>query len=372
MADENVAVAVDPSEAAGNQNNSTTLEALGDNIEAIITPDTTPPQGTSDSTPTPTESVIPQAQPIPAQPATITDAVVQTVTDPSQAQTPSTEPAAEPATVDDGLAERLRQDNAGMQKVLDLMGIDADKREYLSKGLMTADDILKGLTAHTQAIQPAATPVETAQSTETQIPLSQRLSNLKTAISGKTGDVEPDEYRSQMSEALGVIESLATELDSQKKDNEQIKVDNQQADLVNWQKGNMAIVHGAVEKAEFYAGMEPEIQTRIKSLVMGSVNEGVSALANHSDATVRAKALSPEAFAYVAQQTITDFAKILGVSHKAGSAAAVGNIQANPKTVNPISAGDGTNVVQKPQPNFTLESLEANTKAFLEAAQATV
>lgn len=368
MANKEVAGTTDPSEEAGSQNTSTTLDALGANIEAIVTPDPAP-QGTSDSTPTPAESVIPQAQP-----ANISEVVAQTVTEPSQAQAPSTEPAAEPTTVDDGLAERLRQDNAGMQKILDGLGIDADKREYLKSGLMDAKDILASLTAHTQTILPTAQTgqIPTAQPTETQVPLSQTLTNLETSLSNIDGEVSSDIYQSQMKEVVAGLKTVATELDSQKKDNEQIRADTQQTDLVNWQQSNMNIVHGAVEKATFYDGMKPEMQARVKSLIMGSVNEGVSALANHADATIRAKALSPQAFAYVAQQTINDFNQLLGTTRQTGVDAAVLNIQGNPQSVNPISSGTGTSVVQAPQMELTLESLEANTKTFLATPRARV
>ncbi len=268
-------------------------------------------------------------------------------------ETAATQPQAEktPTAEDEGTVTRLEQQLKESQDTLRMIGVDPNgtDAEQLRAGVVTFDQL-----------RPATVKTEPSS---IQVPIGQKLTNIQQKLKSRQGDVTAENYASDMTEILEVVNGLV-------ETNKTLNQRNEQSDLRNMQQQNITTVYDELGQTDVFKNLDPSVQETAKQMVLGAVDIGVSRLATQPN--VGNQAYTPAGYKHVANQFIPKFNELITKAFEAGKAVNTQQIVKNNAAVVPITAGTGAATVSTPVKRFKVEDMAKNTAEYLIAETAQV
>lgn len=265
-----------------------------------------------------------------------------------------------PATEVPGTEGRIKKENAALRAAMMKIGIDPDSDmvDQLREGFVTIDDILTAK----RGIQPQQ-PVHQPEQPKANIPLSQKLGNLKESLQ-RDGDVDAREYRQTVGQMLEIIEDLG-------KDNERLK---QTTETQNLQQMIDQITN--TTKAVFNEAVKfqipPEVKSIAEEMFFGATDVQAGYLARDVG---REKAITPQGYRFVASKLAPQFEQFCQSIYNAGRKSAGGKVEtptAKSVTAFAPGSGGGTPAPRPDKSRFDINKLNTNVNEFLAGTQSQV
>lgn len=270
------------------------------------------------------------------------DAVSQVGTEPGlqgETQGEVSQPSAEQensTTVDTGKQTRVEQENKLLRTVLNKLNIDPDsnKLDYLAKGYIEPTELL-----------PQTQPVKSTEPTKS---VDQILGDLENRT--KEGVTEND-----FVELLQATKGLVGDIKNIRNESESSKLN----ELIN---SNINAVNQTFAQSDVYNKVPEDVREIAREMVLGATDINVYQLGQQIGDINRVS--RPDVYAEVTGEVSKKFSTLFNRIYKAGQESALGNIQNNNRSVNPISTGTGRASPPPTQP-MTLQNLQSNVDEYM-------
>ena len=287
----------------------------------------------------------------------------------------SGEPEAAPATPVEGTVpaeaddvaktQRINQQNADMRKTLDALGVDpdSDTAEHLRTGMITRGDYVRSI----QPGEATTTPATTQPAPE--IPLDQKISNLKSVLAAPIPDkgYSSEDVQERNNAFMGVINDLVQvnqNIVKSQKETEQITQANSSTAAIN-DVFNREVVPSLPE------GLTEEAKQTIATVFLASTDFANGELVTSHG---KEKAQTPKGYAFSATKIAPEFNAMVkalsGIGTPTTTATnAIPSVHTTnaPTVLRPGTAGSTPPAISTVKP--TIENMAERAKAYVASQQ---
>lgn len=275
-----------------------------------------------------------------------------------------------PAEADDvAKTQRIQQQNADMRKTLDALGVDpdSDTAEHLRTGMISRGDYVRSI----QPGEATATPTTTQPAPE--IPLDQKISNLKSVLAAPIPDkgYSSEDVQERNNAFMGVINDLVQvnqNIVKSQKESEQIAQANSSTAAIS-EVFNRDVVPALPD------GLTEEAKQTVATVFLAATD-----FANGELVTLhgKEKAQTPKGYAFSAAKIAPEFNAMvkaltgMRTNPTPTPTLAIPSVHATnaPTVLRPGTAGGSPPAIPTEPP--TLENMEARAHAYVAANQSQV
>ncbi len=254
-----------------------------------------------------------------------------------------------PEPQDEATAERLRQQIAQNNKLLNTLGIPptSDIGARYNQGLLTDDDILRHVASMTQPYQ-QPTNVQVPQQTN-EPATTQSTADMLAALKAKDGISQED--------IIGLLEAQENE----KQNAIAAQQQSYQSNLIN---DCVGAVDSVISENEMFKQMPPDMQENMRQVFRSSTDNLVLRETERLNIEP-GRALTPQNYDYYARQNMVEFQRQMDYLTNLGSKTTLANLSpAGRNNVNPIPASAGGSPPIAPPPQITRDNWKDRAKGY--------